>query len=80
CIISPMENLRKECKKLMVDLGLDERGSLEPIAAHLRVNRNSLNMALTGHRTGEASKTYLLQLHKYLCELMHNKFTNTNAE
>jgi len=55
----------------MVDLDLDKKGSLEFIADDLKINRNSLSMALTGYRNGKATEGYLSQLHKYLMGLLY---------
>ena len=60
------EKLRKECKKLMIDLDLDVPGSREIIAAGINVNCNSLGMALTGYRDGPSSIKILNSLHEYL--------------
>jgi len=67
CIITPMEtsNLRKKIKHLMVDLDLGH-GSQKILAETLAVNENSLNMALTGYRTGPASVQLLMTVLNYL--------------
>ncbi len=54
--------LRKECKKLMIDVGLDKLGAQKILAAKLEANRNSLCMALTGYRTGKSAERLLLAL------------------
>lgn len=54
--------LRKECKKLMIDVGLDKLGAQKILAAKLETNRNSLCMALTGYRTGKSAERLLLAL------------------
>jgi transcriptional regulator with XRE-family HTH domain len=57
--------LRKEVKKLMVDLDRDHRGSLPGLSAQIsgrlrrRINRNSLSMALTGYRLTASSRDIL---------------------
>ena len=68
-----MENneLRKQIKHLMVDLGLDGQGSQKALAAAMStpddpVNSNSLNMALTGYRDGPGSIRLLKRLLEYL--------------
>lgn len=61
--------LRKECKKLMIDVGLDKLGAQKILAAKLKANRNSLCMALTGYRKGAAEYRLLLRLKAYLRSL-----------
>lgn len=58
--------LRKECKKLMIDVDLDKLGAQKILARQLEVNSNSLNMALTGYRKGAAEYRLLLRLKAYL--------------
>ncbi len=66
-MVSPqaLKNLRKEVKKMMVDLDRDRRGSLPELSAqisdrlHRRINRNSLSMALTGYRSTASSRNIL---------------------
>ena len=63
--------LHKDCKKLMIDLDLDRPGSVEVLAREISteenpVNRNSLNMALTGYRQGPRYQEILKRLHSYL--------------
>lgn len=64
-------NLRRECKLLMVRLGLDGRGSRARLAGAIstaqdRVNPGSLSMALTGYRGGARSRELLERLYSYL--------------
>lgn len=69
-----MENLstlRKECKKLMIELELDRPGSLPFLADQIsipkdQVNSNSLTMAITGYRNGARSSDLLRRLYIYL--------------
>lgn len=69
-----IDELRKTCKHLMVDLGLDRRGSYAVIAPRLSgkmgrdVNVGSLIMALSGFRRGPAYHELLLALHDLLEE------------
>jgi hypothetical protein len=57
---------RLRIKHLLVDADLDKKGSLVKLAKSLGVNRNCLNMALTGYRSGPASDRILDDLEKYL--------------
>jgi hypothetical protein len=67
-----IDDLRKTCKHLMVDLELDRRGSYAVIAPRLSgkmgkdVNVGSLIMALSGFRQGPAYLELLLALHDLL--------------
>ena len=63
------ENLRKECKKLMIDLDFDVPGGRRMIAENIGVNCNSLSMALTGYRDGPGSIKILTSLHEYLSDV-----------
>ncbi len=64
----PLEALRKEVKKLFVDLGLDKRGSAPDILSLIErqlkrpVNIQSYYMAISGLRTGRASEEILTAL------------------
>ena len=65
------DSLRKECKKLLIDLDLDKPGAVPVLAREIStdsdtVNSNSLNMALTGYRNGERSLGLLLRLRQVL--------------
>lgn len=65
--------LRKDCKHLMVDLGLDRRGSYSVIGQRLHesgvcVNHNVLVMTMTGYRNGRVAQDLLLALHELLKE------------
>jgi len=51
--------LSRKVKKRMFDLGLDKRGGQTKLAERLNINRNSLNMALSGYRTGPGSEQIL---------------------
>lgn len=64
-------SVRKECKKLLIDLDLDKPGAVPMLARDIStdsdtVNSNSLNMALTGYRNGERSLALLLRLRQLL--------------
>ena len=69
-----MENsieLRKLCKKMMVDLGVDTKGSKIFLAKEIStvddvVNSSSLTMALSGYRFGARSVELLMRLYSYL--------------
>lgn len=67
---SQPENLRLECRHLMVDLGYGI-GS-QPLLAEAistetdKVNPNALSMALTGYRTGPRATEILERLYEYL--------------
>ncbi|MDP2815753.1 MAG: hypothetical protein Q8O19_03635 [Rectinemataceae bacterium] len=76
--MSPQEidALRKEVKKLMIDLDLDGRksGAQTLLAADLSfrtgktISRQTLNMALTGFRSTTGYQTLLQALHAMLAE------------
>lgn len=76
--MSPQEidALRKEVKKLMIDLDLDVRkqGALALLAADLGLRlgkgicRQTLSMALSGFRTSPAYQTILAELRTMLSE------------
>jgi len=67
-----INDLRKACKHLMVDLGLDRNGSLAVILPHLSqkmgkpININTLVMALSGYRETPAYQELLAALHDLL--------------
>lgn len=65
--------LRKECKKLLIDLELDRPGIQPLLAKRINVNSRSLSMALTGHRTGDRYFEILVELRDYLRLLMKSK-------
>ena len=61
------DSMRKECKKLLIDLGLDRPGAVPVLAREIStdsdtVNSKSLSMALTGYRNGERSRELLMLL------------------
>ena len=69
--MTDLDALRKECKKLLIDLGLDKPGVVSFLARELstpddKINSNSLNMALTGYRNGSRSEYLLTKLQSYL--------------
>ena len=69
-----LHTLRKDCKKLMVELDLDHQGAEPFLAKEIsteedRVNRNVLNMALTGYRSTPRSEELLRRLQRYLLSL-----------
>ena len=64
--INPLLKLRKQCKKLLIDLELDARGNELLLAEKLGINRNQLNMALTGYRNTPRSEEILLILKEHL--------------
>lgn len=66
-----IEILRKAVKKLIIDAELDKPGCLPKIAEKMDVNYNSLNMALSGYRTGPKSVEYLKKLQSYLVDLLY---------
>jgi hypothetical protein len=68
-----LEQLRKECKMLLVELELDKRGNGPRLAGILKVNRRSLNMALSGYRNSPGSASILTNLKDYLEELKSTK-------
>jgi hypothetical protein len=51
--------LRKQCKHLMVEQGLDLRGGQTALARKLGIHRNALTMALSGYRESESAKRHL---------------------
>ena len=61
-----LESFRRKCKKLMIDLGIDKPGIVQGLAKKLKVNPNSLTMALTGYRNGKRSEEILRSLYKHL--------------
>ena len=69
--MTDLDVLRKECKKLLIDLDLDKPGVVSFLARELstpddKINSNSLNMALTGYRNGIRSEQLLGSLLRYL--------------
>lgn len=66
------QSLRKACKHLMVDLGLDCRGAYFVILPRLSeamgetIYLNRLSMALTGYRQSQVSQSLLIVLHDLL--------------
>ena len=69
--LTEADSVRKECKKLLVDLDLDKPGIVPALARELSsngdiVNPKSLNMALTGYRNGKRSLELLLHLRRTL--------------
>lgn len=73
---SEIDTLRKEVKKLMIDLDLDGRksGAQTSLASDLStrsgkaISRQTLNMALTGFRNTAAYQSLLQELHAMLTE------------
>ena len=49
------KTLRKNCKKLLIDKGLDQPGRLSVLAEAIGANKNSISMALSGFRDGPVS-------------------------
>lgn len=64
-----IDDLRIECNVLRAKLELNKRGSCKEIAHAIGVNANSLNMALSGLRSGPGSEQLLKKLHDYLLSL-----------
>ncbi len=64
--VRKVDQLRRACKKLMVDVDLDKLGAQKILAERLGMNRNSLCMALTGYRKGLAEYKLLQRLEAYL--------------
>lgn len=68
--MSPQEidNLRKEVKHRMVDLGLDLPGSYDLLIPYLKTpaSRQILSNAMTGYRNGPAAKAVLENLFNLL--------------
>jgi len=64
--------LRKNCKILMIDAGLDKLGAQKTLAEKLGINRNSLNMALTGYREGKREYQILVELRILLLEMLRS--------
>ena len=60
--------LRKRCKRLMIDCGLDLRGGQTLLAESLSMNRNSISMALSGYRNGPGSLQILQAIRKHLLQ------------
>ncbi|MBF0121563.1 MAG: hypothetical protein HQK79_22255 [Desulfobacterales bacterium] len=61
-----INQLRRKCKILQIDLNLDKKGSGLELSSKLKVNQNSLNMALSGYRNGKSSYRILEILYNYL--------------
>jgi len=61
-----IENLRKEVKKELIDLGFDYPRAQANLAEVLNINPRSLNMALSGYRRNKGSHQILSNLLKYL--------------
>ena len=61
-------HLRKRLRKMMIDANMGQ-GAIKDLAKALGMNSNSLNMALTGYRTGPRYIEMLNQLKKHLTKL-----------
>jgi hypothetical protein len=61
-------HLRKRLRKMMIDADMGQ-GAIKDLAKALGMNSNSLNMALTGYRTGPRYIEMLTQLKKHLTKL-----------
>jgi hypothetical protein len=57
-----LSRLQRKVKIMMIDSGLDKRGGQTDIAQRLNITVSSLNMALTGYRSGAASERILLSV------------------
>lgn len=57
-----IDDLRRHCKHLMIDLELDQRGMLSVLAGDIGTNPQSLSMALSGYRNGHGSLKILTRL------------------
>jgi hypothetical protein len=64
-----INDLRVECEVLRARLGLNKKGSCRDLAKSIGVNSNSLNMALSGFRTGPGSEQLLAKLRDHLIQL-----------
>lgn len=64
-----IDDLRIECEVLRARLGLNKKGSCKELAESIGVNSNSLNMALSGFRTGPGSEQLMEKLHNHLLNL-----------
>jgi hypothetical protein len=58
-------HLRKRLRKMMIDADMGQ-GAIKDLAKSLGMNSNSLNMALTGYRTGPRSLEMLLEVKRHL--------------
>lgn len=73
-----IDTIRKECKKIIVDLDMDNRkgGGYRKITGALNrrleriISTNTLCMCLTGHRQSPAYQTLLAELHVMLTEVI----------
>jgi hypothetical protein len=61
--------LRRAVKHLLVDKGLDRKGSQLKLSRQLTINHSSLNSALTGYLNAPSSYRILETLHAYLSGL-----------
>ena len=64
-----IDDLRIECEVLRARLGLNKKGSCRELAKAIGVNSNSLNMALSGFRTGPGSEQLMEKLRDHLMNL-----------
>ena len=68
CPLNDFKQLRKGCKHLLIDLELDQRGSLSTLVTDLShrmsrpISRQTIGMALTGYRETEAYYQILREL------------------
>jgi hypothetical protein len=72
CIIPPMkkiDQLRKQCLRLMADKDQVKRGCLSDLAKKINRNRNQVSMALSGYRCTPASEQILKELKEALQRL-----------
>jgi hypothetical protein len=60
------DNLRKDCIRLMAERGFAKRGGQTILAKKLRINRNSISMALSGYRRGPGSAEVLNRIREHL--------------
>ncbi len=61
-----IEKVRKKCIQLMAEKGFLKRGGQTDLAGHLKMNRNSISMALSGYRSGPGSLEILKAIQKHL--------------
>ena len=78
------ETLIKNCKKMMVDLGLDAMGCRPILAMEIstpddKVNSKSLTMALTGYRNGPRYGQIIDRLNEYLRNRLYLRATATSG-
>jgi hypothetical protein len=63
-----LAKLRQQCHVLIAKNGYSKKGGQAVLAGKIKVNKNSLSMALSGFRETASSEQLLLTLKKFLKE------------